>query len=286
MKKKLCILSVIIMIIGLIVVIAVGYNVDLKYKVHKSITVPIGEDFNISDISQITDEIFGKNNVSLEKAGVYNDSVIINVADVSNEQIVNLKNKINEKYNIVQKIYISIGDDYSVDDIKTIANEVFSTFVFSKEDTNVEKSKDNEKYVSIEANLITEQDLESLNNKINEKYNLTNKTSSISASNVIKSKEMPRVRLTDMAKQYLFYTIIATIIVLVYFAIRFRKLGIAKVMLESISTIVFSELLYMAIIAITRASINKIIIIAAFAIYICVLTYLNKKYIDKNAEEE
>lgn len=281
MKKKLCILSVIIMIIGLIVVIAVGYNVDLKYKVHKSITVPIGEDFNISDISQITDEIFGKNNVSLEKAGVYNDSVIINVADVSDEQIVNLKNKINEKYNIVQKIYISIGDDYSVDDIKTIANEVFS-----KEDTNVEKSKDNEKYVSIEANLITEQDLEILNNKINEKYNLTNKTSSISASNVIKSKEMPRVRLTDMAKQYLFYTIIATIIVLVYFAIRFRKLGIAKVMLESISTIVFSELLYMAIIAITRASINKIIIIAAFAIYICVLTYLNKKYIDKNAEEE
>lgn len=281
MKKKLCILSVIIMIIGLIVVIAVGYNVDLKYKVHKSITVPIGEDFNISDISQIADEIFGKNNVSLEKAGVYNDSVIINVADVSDEQIVNLKNKINEKYNIVQKIYISIGDDYSVDDIKTIANEVFS-----KEDTNVEKSKDNEKYVSIEANLITEQDLESLNNKINEKYNLTNKTSSISASNVIKSKEMPRVRLTDMAKQYLFYTIIATIIVLVYFAIRFRKLGIAKVMLESISTIVFSELLYMAIIAITRASINKIIIIAAFAIYICVLTYLNKKYIDKNAEEE
>lgn len=280
MKKKLCILSVIIMIIGLIVVIAVGYNVDLKYKVHKSITVPIGEDFNISDISQITDEIFGKNNVSLEKAGVYNDSVIINVADVSDEQIVNLKNKINEKYNIVQKIYISIGDDYSVDDIKTIANEVFS-----KDNTNVEKSKDNEKYVSIEANLITKQDLESLNNKINEKYNLTNKTSSISASNVIKSEEMPRVRLTDMAKQYLFYTIIATIIVLVYFAIRFRKLGIAKVMLESISTIVFSELLYMAIIAITRASINKIIIIAAFAIYICVLTYLNKKYIDKNTEE-
>ena len=280
MKKKLCILSVIIMIIGLIVVIAVGYNVDLKYKVHKSITVPIGEDFNISDISQITDEIFGKNNVSLEKAGVYNDSVIINVADVSDEQIVNLKNKINEKYNIVQKIYISIGDDYSVDDIKTIANEVFS-----KDNTNVEKSKDNEKYVSIEANLITKQDLESLNNKINEKYNLTNKTSSISASNVIKSEEMPRVRLTDMAKQYLFYTIIATIIVLVYFAIRFRKLGIAKVMLESISTIVFSELLYMAIIAITRASINKIIIIASFAIYICVLTYLNKKYIDKNAEE-
>ena len=256
MKKKLCILSVIIMIIGLIVVIAVGYNVDLKYKVHKSITVPIGEDFNISDISQITDEIFGKNNVSLEKAGVYNDSVIINVADVSDEQIVNLKNKINEKYNIVQKIYISIGDDYSVDDIKTIANEVFS-----KDNTNVEKSKDNEKYVSIEANLITKQDLESLNNKINEKYNLTNKTSSISASNVIKSEEMPRVRLTDMAKQYLFYTIIETIIVLVYFAIRFRKLGIAKVMLESISTIVFSELLYMAIIAITRASINKIIII-------------------------
>lgn len=279
MKKKLFIISIIIMVIGLIVVVSAGFNVDLKYKEHKMVSVPIGENFNITDVTAIIDEIFGKNKATIETSGLYNDGIIISVPEVSDEQINSLKNKFNEKYSISQKIHVSIGEEYTVEDVQAIANEVFS-----KEDTVVNKTKDNESYAEIEANLLTEDDLDKLNSKINEKYNLSNEASSISATNIIKKSTMPRVRLIDMAKQYLLYTIIATVIVLAYFIIRYRKQGISKVLINTIATLIFAELLYMAIIAITRVAINKLVIIAAFAIYLAVLTYLNNKFLKESTK--
>ena len=131
-------------------------------------------------------------------------------------------------------------------------------------------------------------DVESINAKINEKYELSNDAKSVSATNVISEREIPRVRLTDMAKQYVLYTAIATAIVVVYLSLRFYKLGIGKIMFRTAATVIFGELLYIAIVSITRLPINKIIIIAAFAVYIAILTFMNKQYMkelsdDKNA---
>ena len=280
MKKKSFIISIVLVIIGVIIVALKGFNVDLMYRAHKAIIIPIGTEYNLKDVELITNEVFGKEEVILEKAGLYNDEVVINVKEVSDEQIKTLKNKINEKYGVTQDILILIGDDYNVDDVKAIANEVFA-----KENINVEKFEEDAKYVSIEAEIVSESELEMLNNKINEKFGLKNEVSSISASQVIKNNDMPRVRLTDMAKQYIFYTIIATVLVLIYFIIRFRKLGVAKVLVSTIISLVFAELLYMAIISITRFPINKLAIIAAFAIYLIILTYLNKKYLDRTAKQ-
>mgnify|MGYP004471739383 FL=1 len=275
MKKKLLIITVIIAIIGALVVIFKGFNVSFNYRAHKSINIPINADFNIEDIQVIADEVFGKKNTYLEKAGVFNDSVVINVKDVSDDQLSNLKNKINEKYQPKQKITISIGkEDYNVDDIKAIANEVFA-----KEDSVVEKSADNAKNVTIEANIITNDELEKLNSKINEKYGLTNETSSIGVTQVITVNEIPRVRLTDMAKQYGKYTAISAVVILVYFAIRFKKLGVIKTILGSIISIILAEVFYMAIIAITRYPVDKMVIIGSIAIYIFVVTYLNKNFL-------
>ena len=268
MKKKVFIGSIVLILVGIIVVVAAGFNVDLQYRAHKSIIVPIGQNVNMSDITAITNEVFGKGKAVVSMAGLYNDEVVIDIADVNDDQINSLKNKINEKYNVSQKIRVPISDEYNIDDVKAVANEVFG-----KEDSVVKKVEDNEKYAEIEANMITEKDMENLNNKLNEKFNLTNDVKSVSAENVVMKRDMPRVRLTDMAKQYIFYTIIATIIVIVYFAIRFIKLGIVKVLGTSILAIAISELVYMSIIAITRVAINKIVIIAAFAIYIFAWIY-------------
>lgn len=280
MKKKIFIGSIVLILIGIIIVIATGFNVDIQYRAHKSIIVPIGENVNISDINAITNEVFGKGKAVVSKGGLYNDEIIIDIADVNDDQINNLKNKLNEKYNVSQKIYVTISDEYNIDDVKSVANEVFG-----KEDSIVNKSKDNAKYAEIEANIVTESDLENLNNKINEKFNLTNDIKSVNAENVIIKKDMPRVRLTDMAKQYILYTLIATIIVMIYFAIRYIKLGIVKVLGTSIAVVVISELLYMSIIAITRIAIDKIVIIAAFAIYILSLILLNKE-LEKKLEKQ
>ena len=280
MKKKLFLITIIITIIGIIVVALKGFNVNFKYRAHKAITVPISTDFNMNDIHAIADEVFGKNKANFEKAGIYNDEVVISVDDVSNEQLINLKNKVNEKYNINQKITISIGkEDYNVDDIKAIANEVFA-----KEDTKVEKSSDDAKYVEIESSLITKDELENLNSKINEKYQLTNEVSSIKVSQVMSVTDIPRVRLVDMAKQYVVYTGISEVLILVYFAIRFNKLGIAKTVVGSIIVTVLAEALYMAIIAITRYPIDKIAIIGAVAIYMLIMIFLNNNFLKQTAK--
>ena len=292
MKKKLFIIAMIITIIGIIIVAVKGFNVNLKYRAHKAINIPIGTEFNMEDIRAITNDVFANEKFQLEKAGLYNDEVIINVSDVSDEQIENLTKKINEKYNIKQNITILVGQEnneeqseeqtetYNVEDIEAIAKEVFE-----KDDVKVEKSEEDENYVVIESELITEEKLEELNNKINEKYGLQNTTSSIGVSQIVTINEYGRVRLTDMAKQYVIYISIATIIVLVYFAIRFRKLGSAKVVARSIVLLVLAEIFYMAIIAITRYPIDKLAIIAAIAIYLIVMTYLSNSFIKQTSKK-
>ena len=282
MKKKLFIVAIIITIIGIIIVAMKGYNVDLKYRAHQTISASIGTDYNINDIKLITDEIFGKEKVQIEKSGVYQDEVYISVKEVSDEQLNNLKNKLNEKYNIKQNIKIPMGEnEYSVDDIKVIADEVFN-----KNDTKVEKYKENEKYVPIESSLISESELESLNNKINEKYSLKNEITSIGVTELIVKNDIPRVRLTDIAKQYILFVAIATVIILVYFMIRFMKLGVLKVLGYSITLLVISEIVYMAIIAITRYPINEFSMIATLGVYVIVLAYINKKFSEVLIKQE
>lgn len=274
MKKKVFIISMIVIVIGAIIAAILGFNVDLRYRAHKSILVPIGTSYSVSDVKSIAEDIFGKGKVTIEKSGLYEDEAIINVKESSDDQIASLKNKINEKYNVTQKLLVSIGkEDYNVDDVKAIAKEVFG-----KDEVNVEKYKDDEKYVSIEANLLIEKDIENLNTKINEKYELTNEAKSISSTNVIKENEIPRVRLTDMAKQYILYTFIATIVIVVYLSVRFKKLGLKKIFVRTAATIIFGELFYIAVVSICRLPINKVVVLAAFAIYLAILTYLNYKY--------
>ena len=155
MKKKLFMIAMIITIIGIIIVAVKGFNVNLEYRAHQTINISIGTEYNIEDIKAITNDVFGNEKVQLEKAGLYNDEIMINVQNASEEQIENLRKKINEKYNVKQNITISIGKEYNVDDIKSIAKEVFE-----KEDVKVEKSSEDENYVVIESELISEKTLE------------------------------------------------------------------------------------------------------------------------------
>lgn len=279
MNKKVFGISIIVVFIALMVYVAAGINLDLKYRNHEEVKINIGEKYNMGDIKTITNEVFGKQSIILEESGLYKEAINISVADATDDNINALKNKLNEKYNITQTIYIKINNEYAVEDVQAIAKEVFG-----KEDINVKKDEKDPTYVAIDVNLITEHEREILNNKINEKYNLDNDVSSISATNIITVSNIPRIRIVDMAMQYLLYTVIATILALVYFVLRFKKIGIKNVLIESIGLIVLAELLFISIITIIRLPINKLVILAAFAIYMIVFAYLNQKYI-KNADK-
>lgn len=280
MKKKLFIVAIIMIIVAAFIVAAIGFNVDMKYRKHTSIIVPIGETFNVGDIQKITNEVFGKN-VVIEKSGLYDDEVSIRVSDATDEQIENLKNKINEKYHVAQKVYVPISENYNVEDVQAAVKEALGM-----EEVKVEKEADNETYAAIELSLLTEKDIEKINNKINEKLNVQNDVTSISSTNVITFVKVPRVRLIDMAKQYVVFTVIATIAVIAYYVIRYRKLGVKDVLQDAITVLVFSELLYMSIIAIVRFPVNKLIVMGAYAVYFAILVYLNARYMVKSEKSK
>ena len=98
-SKQLKIILIALVIIAGIVMIAVkGFNFDLKYQDTQRVELYLKTEFNISDIKQITDEVFGNQKVMIQKVEVFEDSVSITTTSISEEQKSNLITKINEKY--------------------------------------------------------------------------------------------------------------------------------------------------------------------------------------------
>ena len=207
MKNKIFIVLAIVIVIGVIIAATLGFNIDINYKNYTLVDIEIGQDFNISDVKVITDEVFGKQKVEIQKAGTYNDNLIIKVEGVTDEQKEMLKNKINEKY----------GLEKTVDDI--IVNNI--------------------------------------------------------ANN----------RLRDIAQPYVVIFAIATIIILIYMAIRYRKLGALKVVGHVLGLIILAGLLYVAILAITRYPINRLVMPVAMVIYVAIITTLTIMF-EKEKQEQ
>ena len=98
-SKQLKIILIILVIIAGIVMIAVkGFNFDLKYQDTQRVELYLQTEFNISDIKEITDDVFGSQKVMIQKVEVFEDSVSITTTSISDEQKSNLITKINEKY--------------------------------------------------------------------------------------------------------------------------------------------------------------------------------------------
>lgn len=98
-SKQLKIILIVLVIIAGIVMIAVkGFNFDLKYQNTQRVELYLQTEFNISDIKEITDDVFGAQKVMIQKVEVFEDSVSITTTSISDEQKSNLITKINEKY--------------------------------------------------------------------------------------------------------------------------------------------------------------------------------------------
>lgn len=196
MKNKVLAVLAIIIIIGMIVIAAIGFNVDRNYKRYSLVEISIGKEFNINDIKTITDEVFQNSKVEIQKAGDFKDIVIIKTNEINDEQKETLNTKINEKY----------GTENTIENVKV--------------------------------------------------------------------NEISNFKLRDLVKPYIIPVIISTILILVYMAIRFKKLGIGKVILQDVLMIIIAELLYFAIIAITRYPVNSLVMPVSLIIYVAIITTL------------
>ena len=104
MKKVIQILLICLIIAGIIVISTIGFNVGTKYSENTQININIGTEFKISDIRKITNEVFNNTPVIIQQVELYKDMVQITVKSATEEQISNLNDKINEKYNLENKI--------------------------------------------------------------------------------------------------------------------------------------------------------------------------------------
>lgn len=96
-KKILYIVCVALLVINIIITATIGLRVNLYYGEGYTITFTQENKIEMSEIKSIAKEIWGKDFVT-RKVEFFNDSVKIKVKEVSNEQVQQLCDKINEKY--------------------------------------------------------------------------------------------------------------------------------------------------------------------------------------------
>lgn len=179
------------------------------------------------------------------------------------------------KSNINISVYI--GKKIEDKDMQEITKEIFK----GKQAT-VQKVELFEDMISIVTEEMSEEELNEkkteLINKLNEKYDIE-----------IKDEEIeivynPKVRLSSLIKRYILPFGISTVAIVIYQMIRFKKLGVTKILLTTIIILMLIGLTYASLIAITRMPINKLTIPVGMVIYIITIIVLNMKY-EKKLEE-
>lgn len=97
-NKVICAIIILLIIIGTVVVILKGFEVDTRNRASQKIELNIGKTFEIEDIKQMTKEVFENTQALIQKIEVFEDSVSITVNEITDEQKSSMVQKVNEKY--------------------------------------------------------------------------------------------------------------------------------------------------------------------------------------------
>ena len=178
-----------------------------------------------------------------------------------------------------KKVELYLENSFEIEDIKNITNEVFPN-----QEVMIQKVEVYEDSVSITVKEITEEQKQSLIDKVNEKYG----TELTADSTEIVTISHTRGR--DLLKPYILPFIIATAIILVYMAIRYRKLGAIKTILKTTFLLVVAQAVLFSVIAMTRIPIGRLTMPMVIIVYLFTLlgitTKLEKQLASKKEEEK
>ena len=102
-RKKICILSIIalILVAGIIVTAVLGFNKELKYKQNQSIEIYVEQKVDKNKIKEIANQVLGKQNL-VETIEIYEDMVSITAENISEDQKNEIVNKVKENYEFAQ----------------------------------------------------------------------------------------------------------------------------------------------------------------------------------------
>lgn len=182
------------------------------------------------------------------------------------------------RYRDSKRMELYLEQDFNIPDIKQMTDEVMPD-----KKVIIQKVEVYEDTVSITAEDITDEEKQSLIDKVNEKYGTT------LAAESTEIETIPNTRGRDIVKPYVVPFGIATLIILVYMAIRYRKLGVIKTLLKTIVIAIVAEMVLLSIMAITRIPIGLITIPLVITVYLLTLigltTYFEKELTNKNNKE-
>lgn len=164
------------------------------------------------------------------------------------------------KYSPNKQVSVYIGKEFESSDIKNIVKEVIGN-----NKVIVQKVELYEEIVAITVKDITDEQIEQLNVKINEKYGLEN-----TVKEDIKVTQNSNLRIRDIVKPFIIPVAISLAIILIYAGIRFRKINILEVLGKIIGMNVLGVALFVSIIAIVRIPVNALTIPMCLAIYVVV----------------
>lgn len=174
------------------------------------------------------------------------------------------------KYQETQKVEINLGKEFNESDIRNITNEIFG-----KQKVKIQAIEVYKDAISITTTNITEEQKSELITKINEKYETELKSDDIEIENI------SHTRGRDIIKPYIIPFVVTTIIILGYLLVRYNKLNVLKVLIQSIGIIVLAQLILLCIMAITRMPIGKFTIPTVLLVYM-VSTYICTTKFDKD----
>lgn len=113
--KILVALIAIILVVGAIMIFTKGLAFELKYRDSKKVEINLGKEFEEKDVKEITNEIFGKQEVIIQPIEVYKDAMSITTTEITDEQKANLVTKLNEKYQTELS-----ADDITIEEVANV----------------------------------------------------------------------------------------------------------------------------------------------------------------------
>ena len=165
------------------------------------------------------------------------------------------------RYQESQKIDIYVASEVDVNKIKNIANEVLGR------NNMVQTIEIYQDMVTIRAKSITEEQKNTIVNKVKENYEFEQTAENTEISNI------PATRIRDILKKYILPMSLSFVIILVYMTVSYHEKGMLKVMLQTIVFPVICEIILCCLIAITRIPVGVYTPTLILIVYLASITY-------------
>ena len=191
-------------------------------------------------------------------------SVLLAIVVLGSIEMAYRKFNIDLPYAPNQRIEIYMNNtDYEINDIKTIAQNVYNT-----QKVIVQQIGSFKEIVGITVKSSTDEQIDTLLKKINENYETE------FTQDTILRVYNSNIKIRDVLTPYITPSIISAILILVYIGVKYRRLGVIRIVATTIGTVFMSIFLFALVISVTHTLVNRLVIAMGISIAILITVYL------------